>query len=186
MSPIEIKLIPALKKDKKIIQNLGRFYVYDMSRYCGFLKGWETPENGLYACRDLSSYWSEPNRYPFLIKIHDELAGFVLVNKMGSLPKIDWNMGEFFLISKFQGKGIGREIAKRVFDQFPGIWEVMQIPENRGAVSFWEKVVDHYSKGHFQKELKTIREPTPHPMIVLKFNSKRERPLDENKTHLSR
>lgn len=65
----KIKLIPALKEDKEIIQNLGRFYVYDMSRYCGFLKGWETPSNGLYECIDLSRYWDEPNRYPFLIKL---------------------------------------------------------------------------------------------------------------------
>lgn len=171
----EIKLVPALKKDKAIVQNLGRFYVYDMSRYCGFLKGWETPSNGLYECIDLSRYWDEPNRYPFLIKIHDELAGFVLVNKVGSIPEVDWNMGEFFLVSKFQGKGIGREIAEMVFDQFPGTWEVMQIPENAGAVAFWEKVIDRYAKSCFQKELKTIPEPKPHPMIIIRFNSKKER-----------
>jgi predicted acetyltransferase len=175
----EILLVPALKEDHATIQNLGRFYVYDMSRYCGFLKGWETPSNGLYECTDLSRYWDEPNRYPFLIKVRDELAGFVLVNKVGSIPEVDWCIGEFFLVSKFQGKGIGREVAKMVFDQFPGVWEVMQIPENAGAVAFWEKVVNQYAKGCFQRELKTIQEPQPHPMIVMKFNSNKAESIDE-------
>jgi predicted acetyltransferase len=62
-----------------------------------------------------------------------------------------------------------------VFDQFPGTWEVMQIPENAGAVAFWEKVVDRYAESCFQKELKTIPEPKLHPMIVIRFNSNKER-----------
>lgn len=168
----EIKLVPALKDDQEIIQNLGRFYVYDMSRYCGFIEGWETPVNGLYECIDLSAYWDKPNRYPFLIMIQDELAGFVLLNKIGSVPEVDWNIGEFFLVSKYQGKGIGRKVAEMVFDQYPGTWEVKQMPENSGAIEFWKKVVNQYSEGRFQKELKIIQEPKPHPMIVLKFKSK--------------
>lgn len=97
-----------------------------------------------------------------------------MVNQVGSIPEVDWNMGEFFLISKFQGKGIGREVAEMVFTQFPGTWEVSQIPENAGAVVFWEKVVDRYAKGCLQKELKTIPEPKPHPMIVIRFHTKKE------------
>ena len=33
----EISLCEASEKDKDTIQNLGRFYIYEMSRYCGFL-----------------------------------------------------------------------------------------------------------------------------------------------------
>lgn len=47
--------------------------------------------------------------------------------------------------------------------------------QNTGAVAFWEKVIDRYAKSCFQKELKTISEPKPHPMIVMKFNAKKER-----------
>lgn len=105
--------------DMNTIQNLGRYYVYDMSRYCGFLEGWKTPENGLFDCFesfDWSCYWKLPDRYPFLVKVDDELAGFVLVNKKGSSPDVDWNIGEFFIIAKFQGKGVGRYVAKYIFD----------------------------------------------------------------------
>ena len=63
-------------------------------------------------------------------------------------------------------------VAKQIFNQFPGIWETTQIPENQAAIDFWEKVVNKYSNGKFEKTRKIIAEPKPHPMIVLKFISK--------------
>ena len=95
----------------------------------------------------------------------------MLINKIGSTPDVDWNIGEFFVVSKFQGKGVGRYAAEKIFNQFPGIWETTQIPENKAAIDFWEKVVTNYSHGQFEKTLKNIPEPKPHPMIVLKFVS---------------
>ena len=61
---MKITLCKATKEDKDIIQNLGRFYVYEMSRYCGFLPTWETPSNGLFECIDLSSYCEKSDRTP--------------------------------------------------------------------------------------------------------------------------
>jgi chloramphenicol 3-O phosphotransferase len=168
---IKIALCKATKGDKDIIQNLGRFYVYEMSRYCGFLPTWETPSNGLFECVDLSSYCENPDRYAFLIKVDDELARFVLINKIGSTPDVDWNIGEFFIVSKFQGKGVGSYVAEQVFNQFPGIWETSQIPENKAAIEFWNRVISRYSHGQFEKTLKTVLKPEPHPMIILKFTT---------------
>lgn len=170
---MRITLEKATKEDKDTIQNLGRFYVYDMSRYCGFLPTWETPPNGLFECIDLSSYCDKLDRHAFLIKVDEELAGFALINKVGSTPDVDWNVGEFFIVSKFQGKGVGSYVAEQIFNQFPGIWETTQIPENKAAIDFWEKVVNKYSNGKFEKTHKIIPAPKPHPMIVLKFNSKK-------------
>ena len=95
-----------------------------------------------------------------------------MINKIGSTPDVDWNVGEFFVVSKFQGMGVGRYVAEQVFDQFTGTWETSQIPENKAAIDFWEKVVSHYSYGQFEKSLKTVPEPKPHPMIILKFASR--------------
>ena len=168
---LNITLSKATQEDRATIQNLGRFYVYEMSRYCGFLPDWEVPVNGLFECRDLSSYCDQSDRYAFLIKVDGELAGFVLINKIGSSPDVDWNVGEFFVVSKFQGKGVGFYVAEQIFSQFHGIWETTQMPENKAAIDFWEKVVAHYSHGQFEKTRKTIAEPKPHSMIILKFSS---------------
>jgi predicted acetyltransferase len=66
---------------------------------------WSFPANGLYEAFDISKYWKAPDHHPFLIRVNNELAGFALINKVGSIPSIDWNMGEFFIVGKFPGKG---------------------------------------------------------------------------------
>jgi len=159
------------KSDKSIIQNLAAFYTYDMSRCCGYLPGWKTPENGQFSCFDLSVYWKEPDRYPYFIRVDNELAGFALIHKIGTTNNIDWTIGEFFVVAKFQGKGIGREVARQLFTQFPGKWEVMQIPENTAAINFWEKVIKEYTGGNYKKTSKVVQEPNPHPMVVMTFLS---------------
>lgn len=173
-------LIPASESDKETVQNMARFYVYDMSRYCGELPGWEMPENGLYECRNLTPYFTEKTRFPFLIRVGSELAGFVLINKVGTLPEVDWNVGEFFVIAKFQGQGVARQIAFEVFDRFPGIWEVTQMPKNEPAVKFWKKIVEEYSSNPPDVSTKVIQEPKPHPMIVIRFHSRTDKRVPQN------
>ena len=69
VNQIKFKIIPATLDDYPIIQNMARFYVYDMSRYCGSLPNWECPENGLYECIDLKNYFEDPSKKTYLIKI---------------------------------------------------------------------------------------------------------------------
>jgi predicted acetyltransferase len=168
---MEVILQKVKESEKNIVQNLAAFYTYDMSRYCGNLPGWETPNDGTFSCFDLSKYWTELNRYPYFIKVDNELAGFALIHKVGTAKDIDWTVGEFFVVAKFQGKGVGREVARKLFTQFPGKWEVMQIPENTAAIHFWEKVISEYTKGDYSKSNKIVQEPKPHPMVVMTFLS---------------
>ncbi len=93
----KIKLIPATIEDYLTIQNMGRFYVYDMSEYMGKKEGWEIPENGLYECIDFKKYWENKNSFPFLVRHENEIVGFVIVDKTGSNPDIDFNMAQFFV-----------------------------------------------------------------------------------------
>jgi predicted acetyltransferase len=65
-------------------------------------------------------------------------------------------MGEFFIIAKFQGKNIGRQVAWQIFDKYSGIWEVSVIPENRSGLSFWEGVISTYTHSNFNREIKII------------------------------
>lgn len=141
-----IKIVPAGIKDYPTIQNMGRFYVYDMSEYMGHEDGWEMPEDGLYECIDFKKYWERDDAFPFLIRYKNELAGFAIVDKKGSEPLIDFNMAQFFILRKFKNKGLGRYIAHQLFDQFKGIWEVMVLPNNTGAYQFWQKTVHSYDK----------------------------------------
>lgn len=172
------ELIQATLKDYPVIQNMARFYAYDMSRYCGLaFEGWEFPEDGLYECRDFKSYFETKNNHAFLIKVNDELAGFALIDQLEVLPKVDWNMGQFFIVAKFQRTGIGAKAAMQLFDNFPGQWSVGAIPQNTRAVLFWRKVISTYTQGNFtesnmtSEQLRTAEHPDPFPMVMYRLKT---------------
>lgn len=167
---MKIDIVEAPVDKMPVIQNMARFYAYDLSKSCGFytLFDWSFPENGLYEALDLSNYW-KPDHYPFLIRVDGELAGFVLIDKIGTTSDVDWNMGQFFIVGKYQGKGVGRQVAVQTFEKFPGTWEVMQMPDNIPAIAFWKKVIARYTNNKYSEERKIIQEAKPHENIVLKF-----------------
>lgn len=140
-----------------IIQNLGRFYAYDISRHCGFISSdWDFPENGLYEMLDVNKYFIDSDRKAYLVRVKNELAGFVLLNKIGTNPNTDWNVGEFFIIAKFQGKGVAAEVAMEIWNSHVGNWEVAVIPENIPAKKFWTRTIDAYTNGNYVCNVKQI------------------------------
>jgi len=167
-------LVTATLEDYPTIQNMGRFYVYDMSRYCGFISDeWNLPIDGLYECIDFKAYFEDPTRKAYFVKIGDECAGFVLLNKEGTAPETQWNMGEFFIIAKFQGKGIASDVACQIWNQHPNRWEVSVIPKNKNALQFWNNTISDFTKGHFTKETKIIEyDPTQPNRIIFSFDTR--------------
>lgn len=141
-----------------VIQNLITLYIYDLSE----IMGWACPEHGLFGgCDELPQYWGmEPSRpeyrlpegwqgHPFLARVDGELAGFVLVRQAGedAHPKLE--IGDFFILRKFRGKGVGRRVAHAVFDRFRGDWDVAEMVGNAPAQAFWRKVISEYTNGGF-------------------------------------
>lgn len=169
-----INIITATLADYPVIQNMARFYVYDLSRQCGFIsKEWMIPEDGLYECFDLKPYFEDPTRRVYLIRVEEELAGFTLLNQIGSCVETEWNMGEFFILAKFQGKGVGSYVAQALFDKHPGSWEVTVIPENQTALSFWQKTISYYMQEQYQGETKHIRPGQAQPYrVVFTFDTR--------------
>lgn len=108
--------------DYPLIQNMARFYVYDLSKECGFISSdWTLPADRLYESFDFKDFFQDVDKRAYLINVDDEVAGFILLNQKGILPETEWNMGEFFILAKFQGKGIGSEAAKQIWNKHPGI-----------------------------------------------------------------
>lgn len=158
--------------DYPLLQNMVVFYEYEMSPYCDFSPDW------------LKSYFEETDRHAFIIKVGQENAGFTLINKVGTTPDIDWNVGEFFILAKFQGHSIGQQSALQVLDQFSGIWEITVIPENKGALSFWRKVLTRYTGSHFAEEIKMVDYDLYNPKrIIFRFNSE-EKFEEINSAHI--
>lgn len=163
----KISLVDAGIQDHKAIQNMGRFYVYEMSRYCGLTsEDWAMPQDGLYECFDLKSYFQEESKKAYLVRVYNELAGFVLVDdecKCGG----DYNMGEFFVLARFQKCGIGIEIFRRVLEKLHGSWEITVIPENKPALSFWDKAIRNIVGDKFSRDVIEVDFDEHQPKRVL-------------------
>lgn len=163
-------LMLATLKDYPIIQNMARFYVYELSRHCGFISSdWNMPQDGLYECADFKTYFEDLERKAFLIKVDEELAGFVLLNRCGTRSESHWNVGEFYIVAKFQSKGLGCAVAHRIWDMYPGLWQVSVIPENKPAAQFWQSAINQITNGNYQRFIQTIDYDSDQPQRIM-FN----------------
>jgi [ribosomal protein S5]-alanine N-acetyltransferase len=165
------ELVPATLEDYPTIQNMGRFYVYDMTEYMGDEEDWKIPENGLFECIDFKKYWDQPDTFPFILRQNKEIAGFAIIDKKGSDEHVDFNMAHFFILRKFKKKGIGRAVACHCFSRFTGVWEVMVMPKNEGAYNFWKSVIVAYTDNHFQEYFKQVKHLENTEKKIFRFES---------------
>ena len=123
---MKIEVSPALVDDKSLIQRMMELYQHDLSEF-------ENNDLDSHACfgyRFLDHYWKEKGRHPFIVRVDDKLAGFVLVNRNTHLPGNEWAIAEFFVMRKYRRRGIGKAVAFYLFDQFREKWEVRETEAN--------------------------------------------------------
>jgi predicted acetyltransferase len=146
---MNIEITPATVYERPILRHLMELYQYDFSEFDNA----DISPMGLFDYPYLDHYWVEPERAPFLVRVNGNLAGFVLVARYNYLTglKDTWVIAEFFIMRKYRRKGIGEHVARFIFDQFPGNWQVGQIYENPTASTFWRSVINHYTQGDFQE-----------------------------------
>lgn len=142
-SSVTIQLQSAQLEDKPILQHLLQLCLHDYSEF----NDQEINENGLFDYSYLDFYWTEPGRFPVLVRVEGKLAGFLLVRQLerDSATTL-WQMAEFFILRKYRRQGIGRRVAHRVFDQFEGKWQVTQEEGNWPAQTFWRRVIEEYQQ----------------------------------------
>jgi predicted acetyltransferase len=141
-SPLHVEVIPALREHEPILANLLELYSHDFSEFVDVTLG----PDGRFGYRHLPLYWADSNRYPFLIKAGDHLAGFVFVSRGSEVsPDPDvWDMTEFFIVRGFRRLGLGTAIARQIWERFPGRWEVRVIDRNPNATAFWTHAISTF------------------------------------------
>jgi predicted acetyltransferase len=146
---MNIQVSQATAAERPVLRNLMELYQYDFSEFDGSDIG----PLGLYDYPYLDHYWVEQERSPFLVRVNGYLAGFVLVARYNYLTglKDTWVLAEFFIMRKYRHQGVGEHVARFIFDQFPGDWQVAQITENSTAITFWRKVIARYTHEKFQE-----------------------------------
>ncbi len=142
---MQIDVSEATLSEKSLIQHMIQLYQYDFSE----LEGNDLDDNGLFSYKYLDHYWVEESRTPLIVRVEGCLAGFVLVNKHSYTSQERFCIAEFFIMRKYRRKGIGREVAHRVFGMFGPLWEVQQNKDNSVAQAFWGNVVSEYTGDDF-------------------------------------
>jgi len=105
--------------------------------------------DGRFGYKWLPLYWSEPDRYPFLVRMNGKLAGLVFVKRGSEVSGREaiWDMAEFFILRAYRRRGIGTQTAHEVFRRFPGVWEVRVMPSNVAACHFWARAISSFIGG---------------------------------------
>ena len=152
----EVQLAEAARTDIDLVNDLARFYLYDIARQIGPDDEWVATSAWMRERKDFSHAWKDGN-HPFLIEVGGSLAGFCLIDRYALVPGIDWNVSQFFVLGPWAGRGVGRRAATAAFDRFAGRWQVTQIPANTAAVNFWRRIIDDYTGGAFEERL--VAEP---------------------------
>lgn len=174
---VHIDIIKATDKDMAAVENLVSAYIYDLS----VVMGWDCPESGRFGgCDELPQYWGKPAEsqytwpkgwkgYPFIIRVDDKIAGFCLVRQTG---EGSYDIGQFLILRRYGRQGVGRHVAHRVFDMFPGEWEVAQMKGNAPAIGFWRRVIFEYTRGGYTEH--RVSDPVfKIPMIAQRFRNRR-------------
>jgi predicted acetyltransferase len=135
----QVEVLPAAADQETILANLLELYAHDFSEFHDVAIG----EDGRFGYKFLPLYWSDPDRYPFLVKSDGQLAGLVLVKRGPAVfdGHVVWDMAEFFVLRGHRRRGIGTLIAHEIWRRFLGAWEVRVMQSNVAANYFWARAV---------------------------------------------
>ena len=140
---MQIELLPATKEHEPVLANLLELYAYDFSEFLDLKVG----DDGRFGYDRLPLYWTDSNRFPFLVRANGDLAGFVFVQKGSRVSEADeiWDMAEFFVLRSYRRHGVGMRVAHEVWRKFTGRWEVRVSDKNLVAQAFWKRAVSEFT-----------------------------------------
>ncbi|TMJ00311.1 MAG: GNAT family N-acetyltransferase [Alphaproteobacteria bacterium] len=87
-------------------------------------------------------YWTEPERWPYVIEVDRGAIGFAFVNRWSPSGRgTDYAVAEFYVAPGWRGRGHGTEAACQVFRKHCGQWEIAFDNGNLKARAFWPRAI---------------------------------------------
>lgn len=134
--------------ERPVLESLLNLYLYELSDLTGEAIG----PDGRYDYPYLDLYWREAGRYPFLLWYEGQLAGFALVRTVEFGQDPLYHVTEFFILRAHRRQGIGRAVARDLFDRLTGRWRVSQMANNTAAQTFWRRVIAEYTGDNYEEQ----------------------------------
>jgi predicted acetyltransferase len=165
---VVLKLTPAdAPTHDTLLRNLWQFYLYEFSRFTDYVV---TPA-GRFHENELDGVFTRHTRHPYIIYTDNAVAGFAIVDSgIKSLFTDALNihyMREFFILTNYQGRGLGAQAAISLFDQYAGHWEVFEMTANTNAQRFWRNLIKRYTTDNYHERtladglLQSFNTPSP-------------------------
>jgi len=156
---MKVELRKARARDVPVLRRLMQLYLYDFAA----IDGWTIHADGLYGDAAIEDYWTDRQRTSFLVYVDGALAGFVLIRDGARFAgEGTREVSEFFVLRRHRRQGVGSEVARQVFDMFPGKWELTQITSNVAAQAFWRRIIAAYTGGRYQEQARPDGAGTMH------------------------
>ena len=140
----QVSVTPAGEAERSLIEGLFQFYIYDFSELePAGSDALSFNAEGLFEPYPyLPEYWADGGRWPLLIRVDGQLAGFVLINTVSHRGgPAERNMAEFFVARKYRGGDVAAAALHRVLALHPGRWEVAVAARNARALTFWPRAI---------------------------------------------
>jgi predicted acetyltransferase len=130
-----ITITPATPDQKPLIANLIQLYLYDMTESMPFPVG----ADGRFEYDFFDRFW----RFPYLIHVNDEIAGFAFVIDECPLTQRQpcWFMAEFFVLKAYRRRGVGQAAVDAILGHHPGDWHIAVPLANQPAQGFWGRAL---------------------------------------------
>ena len=140
---MNIKIEKIHQEKKHVIANLIELYAHDFSEITQNPDKFEVDENGRFGYAHLNDYWSDANRFAYLIKVEDKIAGFILIRNYSVIEQKEgsFTMAEFFILRKYRKQSIGKTAAEAVVRLHKGKWEIPVIDSYDIGKLFWENAL---------------------------------------------
>lgn len=135
-----MKIIPITHANSHIFEVFEQDYEAEFSAIT-------QKEPSAEGCFTVEADWRAPNR-GFYLFTEEKPAGFVIRGEIENYSDI----GEFYILPCYRRRGLGKILAYAVFDFFPGLWQVRQIPTATHAIMFWRKVIHEYTNGNYRED----------------------------------
>ena len=147
-----MEIIDIQPQHNALVRSMYHCYLHDLSEFDG---PYHLDEQGNWQ-PDYLDYWlaGKPGALAHLIRHDDQYIGLAF---SGAPPfpymsdNRDFRFCEFFILRAYRQSGLGRRAALEVLKKYRGHWEMVVLPENQPALSFWRAIIADLDADRFRR-----------------------------------
>lgn len=147
---MNLTLKEVLETEKTILKNLYSLYLHDLSKFTSLI---DIGEDGSFEYDGLDGFWETEGLSPYFVILNKNIIGFILLVERPYLKKdYDFGVNDLFILNNYKGNGFGIHAIGELFKVKKGKYFVIELMENKPAVSFWKKVYSEMNIQFLEKQ----------------------------------